>query len=255
MNVISRFIPPPIKRSLKKRLERMVGTTQENSTASFAQEGEDIVLSRLFGMVDRTTNGFYVDVGAHHPSRYSNTYYFYLRNWTGINIDAMPGSMASFRVTRPKDINLEVAISDVEQLLTYYEFNEPALNGFCEELARQRDKYLHFKLVSTRQIETRRLSQILEQHIKTSCPIDFLTVDVEGLDIEVLKSNDWSKFRPKLVLAEDVNAATVQDACKSEVAKYMFEQGYELLSKTALTLFFAAPEYIETGATGVRIAS
>ena len=57
---------------------------------SFSQEGEDLVLARIF---EGKKNGFYVDIGAHHPTRFSNTHYFYRRGWSGINIDAMPGSM------------------------------------------------------------------------------------------------------------------------------------------------------------------
>lgn len=74
---------------------------------SYSQEGEDMILSRIFG--DKK-NGFYVDVGAHHPFRFSNTYLFYKRGWLGINIDAMPGSMRLFDRFRKNDINIESAI-------------------------------------------------------------------------------------------------------------------------------------------------
>lgn len=94
---------------------------------SYSQEGEDLILNRLFANKDK---GFYIDIGAHHPYRFSNTYLFYLNGWTGINIDAMPGSMTPFKSKRPKDINLEVPILDKEGIMTYYQFNEPALNGF-----------------------------------------------------------------------------------------------------------------------------
>jgi hypothetical protein len=74
---------------------------------SYAQEGEDMVLRRIF---EDQPLGFYVDVGAHHPVRFSTTYFFYRRGCRGINIDATPGSMDAFRRLRPRDINLEVAI-------------------------------------------------------------------------------------------------------------------------------------------------
>src|SRR4051794_10306733 len=72
--------------------------------SSYSQEGEDMVLRRVF---NNKRGGFFVDVGAHHPRMYSNTYYFYLRDWRGINIDAMPGGMAAFDRMRPGDINVE----------------------------------------------------------------------------------------------------------------------------------------------------
>ena len=76
---------------------------------AYAQEGEDLILYRIF---EQTPPGFYVDIGAHHPCCFSSTYLFYQRGWRGINIDAMPGSMDLFRRIRPRDINLESAISE-----------------------------------------------------------------------------------------------------------------------------------------------
>jgi len=254
MNQFTRLVPSRIKRPLRSRLEQILGVSNDGAIVSYSQEGEDLVLARLFAIEERTTPGFYVDVGAHHPTRYSNTYYFYRRKWTGINLDPLPGSMISFKEMRPLDLNLELAISDTQKTLTYYEFNEPALNGFSEELSRKRDNHKHFKLTSSREIQTHRLIDVLDCHLSGPAVIDFLTVDVEGHDLSVLKSNDWKKYRPKMVLAEDAEVATVSDAQKSQIAIYMTEQGYELLSKTALTLFFAASEFILTSPTGVRIA-
>lgn len=105
------------------------------ATNSYSQEGEDMILRRIFG---NQKNGFYVDVGAHHPKRFSNTYYFYKKGWRGINIDAMPGSMKAFDKIRRRDVNIEKPISDQKQLLTYFAFNEPALNGFSRELTNER---------------------------------------------------------------------------------------------------------------------
>ena len=102
---------------------------------SWSQEGEDLILARLF---ENNAKGFYVDVGAHHPKRFSNTYLFYKKGWTGINIDAMPGSMKSFNKLRKRDINIEKPVSDKKQILTYYAFNESALNGFSKELSEER---------------------------------------------------------------------------------------------------------------------
>ena len=85
-----------------------------------------MILNRFF---ERKRNGFYVDVGAHHPKRFSNTYTFYKKGWRGVNIDAMPGSMEKFKKIRPRDINLEFAISNKNGTLVYHMFNEPALNG------------------------------------------------------------------------------------------------------------------------------
>ena len=76
---------------------------------SYSQEGEDVILQYIFR--DQET-GFYVDIGAHHPKRFSNTFGLYKMGWLGINVDPLPGCMDAFRKQRPRDINLEVAVSD-----------------------------------------------------------------------------------------------------------------------------------------------
>jgi len=203
---------------------------------SYSQEGEDRVLARYFG--DRN-NGFYVDVGAHHPQRFSNTYYFYLRGWRGINIDAMPGSMGIFNKMRPEDTNLEVAISNVEQELTYYEFNELALNGFSKELAKERDGLRDYRIVATHVIKTRQISEILDEHLPVNQEIDFLSVDVEGLDLEVLQSNNWDKYRPQLILAESLSTNSIEDLSESDICRYITSKGYRLVSKLFYTTIFS----------------
>jgi FkbM family methyltransferase len=203
---------------------------------SYSQEGEDRVLARYFGEKDK---GFYIDIGAHHPQRFSNTHYFYLRGWRGINVDAMPGCMGIFNKIRPEDINLEVAISNVEQELIYYEFNEPALNGFSKELAEERDGLGNYRVIATHLIRTRRISEILDKYLPEDQKIDFLSVDVEGLDLEVLKSNDWDKYRPKLVLAESLSTPSLDNLSASEICKYMESKRYCLYSKLFYTTIFS----------------
>ena len=94
----------------------------------FSQEGEDTLLERIMGDINYT--GSYIDIGAHHPVIFSNTYKFYLSGWRGINIEATPGSIKLFNEIRPLDINLEIPISDKVEDLTFYKFNSPLLNTF-----------------------------------------------------------------------------------------------------------------------------
>ena len=123
---------------------------QEFSQMSYAQEGEDLILNRFF---NNKKTGFYIDVGAHHPKRYSNTFSFYKKGWRGINIDAMPGSMSSFNKQRPEDINIEVGVSKTEQVLTYYIFNELALNTFSESEAKKKDGLRSYKIIDKKRLK------------------------------------------------------------------------------------------------------
>jgi FkbM family methyltransferase len=207
---------------------------------SYAQEGEDRVLARFLGNQEK---GFYVDIGAHHPQRFSNTYHFYLNGWSGINVDAMPDSMAEFKKVRPRDINLEAAISDRKESLTYYEFNETALNGFSKELSDKRDGLRDYKVVATHQIETQTLAEILDENLPQGQTIDFMSVDVEGLDLQVLRSNDWGKYRPRFVLAESLQTTESIDSLKeSEIFCYMISSGYHLCAKLFYTTIFERNE-------------
>ncbi|HZG38657.1 MAG TPA: FkbM family methyltransferase [Nodosilinea sp.] len=199
---------------------------------SFSQEGEDLVLSRIF---DGQEAGFYVDVGAHHPQRFSNTYLFYLKGWRGINVDAMPGSMDAFNRLRPRDINLEIPISNhpTEDLI-YYEFDEPALNGFSKELSLERDRNTNYNIISTKVLKTERLGDILSKYIKPLQTIDFMSVDVEGLDYEVLLSNNWKEFRPKVLVVEDLK--NKDEATNSDIVNFLLSQGYRPYSKLMYSL-------------------
>ena len=206
------------------------------SSFSFSQEGEDMILNRFF---ENKLNGFYIDIGAHHPKRFSNTYNFYAKGWRGINIDAMPKSMDVFNIERPNDINLEIAISNKKGEQTYYMFNEPALNTLSNEEAMKKDGLLNYKIVERIEVKTHPLKEVLDKYLENNQKIDFMTIDVEGLDLEVLETNNWEKYRPTIVLVEDLNKTPLLDLpSKSRVYKYMNDNNYTLVAKTFNTLFF-----------------
>lgn len=210
----------------RKLLKTLLPKVDRYWVKSFSQEGEDMVLRKEFQ--DKST-GFYIDIGAYHPQRYSNTYYFYLKGWRGINIDAMPGSMDVFKEKRPKDINIEAAISNSTSLLEYYNFNEPALNTFSPELAASRDGLNNSWITSKIQIQTYSLEEVLDKYLPSNIEIDFLDVDVEGFDFQVLASNNWSKYRPKLVLAEQTGTS-IEENLSTEIGLLMLQNDYRLYS-------------------------
>lgn len=198
---------------------------------SFAQEGEDCVLDRFFtGKKD----GFYVDIGAHHPQRFSNTYRFYLRGWRGINVDPLPGTKRRFDDLRPRDTTLECGVSGSPGALLYHQFAEGALNTFDPVIAKSRAT----PPVSTTHVETLPLADILRRHLPPNQAIDFLTIDVEGLDLEVLRSNDWNAYRPTFVLAEVLRVDDLETLCRSSVVVFMESCGYRPVARTLNTVFF-----------------
>lgn len=201
---------------------------------SYSQEGEDMILRRLF---DNQKTGFYVDVGAHHPKRFSNTYYFYKRGWKGINIDAMPGSMKLFNRVRPNDINIEKAISDRKEVLTYHMFKDPAVNTFNKKLSEESVLINKRSIITELEIEAVPLKNILDKYLPPNQAIDFISIDVEGLDIKVLNSNDWHKYRPRIVLVEDLDL-TLSDLVSNDIYKFLSSINYKLIAKTVNTLIY-----------------
>jgi FkbM family methyltransferase len=201
---------------------------------SYSQEGEDMILKRIF---ENKKNGFFIDIGAHHPKKFSNTFFFYLKGWNGINIDAMPGSMKIFKKTRKNDINLEIPISENKQILTYFAFNEPALNSFDEELSIKRLSNSNYHLKFKKHIETSRLEDVLDKYLPLNTTIDFLTIDVEGLDFQVLKSLNLKKYKPNIILIEILDS-NFNNLFTNEISLFLFENDYEIIAKSVNTVFF-----------------
>ena len=205
---------------------------------SYSNEGEDMILRKIF---DGHTKGFYVDVGAYHPKRFSNTFFFYKQGWRGINIDAMPGSMDKFNKIRSRDINIEKPIYDKKQILTYYAFNGSALNGFSKELSEERDGVGDYFIKFTKDIETTTLEQVLDDNLPINQEIDFLSIDVEGLDFNVLKSNNFEKYKPKIILIEILGSN--MNNLDDEVFNYLKQYNYRFHAKSVNTAIFINNEF------------
>jgi len=214
-------------RSLLERLDPFVNL-------AYSQDGEDMILRRLF---EGKARGFYVDVGAHHPYRFSNTCYFFRRGWAGINIDPNPDAIDAFRRDRPSDINVCVGVSDKAGELSFHFFNEPALNTFDADLAAERARLPDYRLVETRSVPVRRLDDLLNEYLPRDRKIDFLSIDVEGMDLAVLRSNDWSRFRPALLLVE-AHERTVAAVENDPINLFAVGSGYRLIAKTLNTLIY-----------------
>lgn len=218
---------------LKTFLKKILPSTVF-SRKSYSQEGEDLTVDRL---LSGKRNGFYVEVGAHHPFRFSNTYFFYKKRWSGICIDPLPGIKGLFNMRRPRDLFLEMGISANEGELEYFMFNEPALNTFDPAVAAQRNGQMGYCLVESRKIKTTPLAEVLKTHLSQDQAIDLLSVDVEGLDLEVLKSNDWERFKPRVVIVECLTAL-LDDINTDPVYIFLKSKGYRLYGKSGYSFIF-----------------
>jgi FkbM family methyltransferase len=218
------WLPQDIKKSFQKVL-----LGYHSYAPSFSSAGEDMILRHVIG--SDKMDGFYVDVGAYHPVRASNTYFFYLNGWRGINVEARPGSRKLFDKVRPRDINLEVGVSTEPGQLTYHFIGEDStMNSFS------RDFLEHIGMLG----EVKReipvpvlpLAELLERHLPAGQAIDFMSVDVEGHDLQALESNDWERFRPRFVVVEDKEV----DAEKSDIVRFMRGRGYGVCAQNVIIL-------------------
>lgn len=205
----------------------------KNARLSYAQSGEDMILDTIFYNV---VKGCYVDVGANNPYEQSNTQYFYRKGWRGVNIDALPGSMTIFNKVRKHDINIEAAIANDNSELTYYMFESSFYNTFDNkdiELTKSVTK-----LVGEKKIKTIRLAELLGSLDLPT--IHFMSVDVEGLDYQVLDSNNWNKYRPKIIITEFSGRL---DLKKDKVYRLLSENRYNLLCQTVTNVFYIEKDF------------
>jgi FkbM family methyltransferase len=163
---------------------------------SYAQNFEDVILNRVF---KHKKNGFYIDVGANHPIYDSVTMAFYERGWRGINIEPIPSQFELFVKDRPRDINLNIAISEDEKSLEFFDLKGTGFSTLDKQIAisLMEEKALE---LDTYYVDARSLLSVCLEFVNT--PIDFLKIDVEGWEEYVVNSHDWRRFRPTVVIVE-----------------------------------------------------
>ncbi len=207
----------------------------ETDVLTFSQAGEDLIVRNFFyERLSNGKNGFYVDIGAYHPYRHSNTYYLYRGGWSGINIDARPGSMKLFDKLRPRDINLEVAVSDNNGITMYYDFGEHAgLNTISTDYIEKLGTTDAIK--RQYEVKTATLEHILSSHLPINRSLDFMSIDVEGVEEKVLTSNNWELFRPHLIACE-LYGNSLNELMKDPVTKLLQGYDYTVFARVNLTM-------------------
>lgn len=199
----------------------------------FSQFGEDLI---TWHYLRRIWDGFYVDIGAHHPYRLSNTYLLHRRRrWRGINVDLDDRAIDAFRTHRPNDVSLNAVVSDREHEVDVTIFEDGAINS--ADAARSGGIAPRFSVRKTEKRQTTTLKALLDTHLPPDRRIDLLSVDVEGLDASVLRGNDWSRYRPGAILVE-VHKLDLSAPEASETYTLLRGLGYRLVSHAVVTSFF-----------------
>ncbi len=146
--------------------------------SSYGQIGEDLILDYF---LKNKSKGFYVDVGAYHPFYISNTYKFYKKGWTGIQIEPNYKKLALFKKYRPNSINLNIGIGDKVGESDLFIFDSDAYSTFSLD-AVETNKKLGHKLLETKRVKMMTLADVFGEHAKNT-EIDFMSVDTEGFDL------------------------------------------------------------------------
>ena len=192
---------------------------------SYSQCGEDIFILKFFK--DKVTKGTYLDIGAFNPIKFNNTYLLHKKGWKGTNIDLNQTSIDLFNILRPNDKNICAAISNkVEKVEVYIENLFSPLNTISPD---------HIKLFNnnklkkkTYNIETKIINSLINHKF------DFLNIDIEGLDIKVLKSINLKFYNPRLICIEVLNSKN-----ETELSDYLMKYGYYFVKKMGPSYFFS----------------
>ena len=196
---------------------------------SYSGSAQDLILSNYF---KNQKDGFYIDIGCYHPYNGNNTKLFYDRGWSGINIDLDFHTIEFFKKIRKRDENIQVAISDSNGEKDLYFFhNRSAINSL--------DFKRETKAKEIKKIQTKTLESIIDKSMFKNKIIDFLSIDVEGHEYEVIKGLNLKKYKPRILLIEFLNEKedntnhtyqNIDTILNSKLYNYLIDHGYVFIN-------------------------
>jgi FkbM family methyltransferase len=186
---------------------------------SYSMNNEDTAVLDYF---KNKKNGFYVDVGCHHPTYINNTYLLYKKNWSGINVDTSQFSIDLFNHMRPQDLNYNCAVSNRNGTVKLFFQKEFSQLSTIESI---QAKNVFQGNIKEKDIQAFTLDEILNRHKYKNTKIDFLNIDVEGADLKVLEGLSFEKFKPELICLEIHD----KEVKKSKIYNFLTDKKYELI--------------------------
>jgi FkbM family methyltransferase len=203
---------------------------------SFAQNREDVRLARVL----TAPSGFYIDVGAADPTTISVTRHFSDRGWHGINIEPRAAAAAALRDALPRDITLENVAGRTAGETTFFEMERPELGEVSTaDPARAAELARTGHTLVERRLSAVTLAEVCEKY--APAVIDFLSIDVEGAEADVIAGADWRRFRPRIVIVESVQVITVA-ATHAEWEPMLLEAGYVFVVDDGINRFYVTRE-------------
>jgi FkbM family methyltransferase len=200
---------------------------------SFSQFGEDLIIENLINK----QNGIYVDVGCNNPIKGNNFFKLYLLGWKGICIDGNEKVLKNYNIIRPRDIIVNELISEKEKELVFYIADDDKVSTASASQFKIAKEMWKFNELNQKKIVAKTLTQVLDLHLNPNYKVDVLSVDVEGMDFEVLLGLNFKKYKPKLIIIElgELDKINIQE---NNIYKLLINNGYKFISQTFITSFF-----------------
>ncbi len=203
---------------------------------SYSQSGEDLIIQYLLNLIKKY-NPSYIDIGANHPFSLSNTAIFYEKGLNGINIEANPILIDLFKRARPRDKNLNIGIGVQSGKIPFYILDDNTLSTFSQSEAEAQEKN-GFHISKIVDIEVKTLNETIDEFCNGIFPT-LLTIDVEGLDVDIIKSTDFSKSKPLIICAETAMYSSSGRGKKlTDYINYIEGLGYYLYADTNINSVF-----------------
>ena len=194
----------------------------------YSNWGIDLLIKDI--LKNQKKKGIYIDVGSHHPLINNNTFILYKRGWRGINVDLDFNSIDMFNYFRPEDHNIQIALSNKISFTDLYFFHNRAAKN---TITKSRGKGAK----SIKKVKTDTLNNIIKNSKINTKKIDFLSIDVEGNELNVLKGLNFKKYRPKIISIEFIKPNVkefyqhdIKNIFKSDIYKFMISKKYKLVN-------------------------
>lgn len=220
-----------------RRISKFLRKQVSEQAITYAQCGEDVIIDFAFQTMG-INYPTYLDIGAHHPTYLSNTYYFYKKNSRGICIEPDPILSQKITKKRPKDICLNIGIGAKIETSDFFIMSTPTLNTFSRKEAERLENTTSQKIQKIVKIPLLTVENIIEKQGGGKCP-NLISLDVEGLDMAILQSIDFDKYRPEIVCVETLTFTEDNNEKKiTEIINLMLENDYFLYADTYINSIF-----------------